>query len=549
LTDFESALTINDRSPSVTFTHSTARSMLQGVLGENSSWPRWLLSGGLLLALGCGLDQRNVGVASEVDSGTGPLNPGGSGGSAGTGGSGGTGDGGPGCSGCLIDDVCEAPGTVRPGNVCQICDPARSSVGYSVNFPANCGASPGACSEQDTCNDQGQCVPNHLPDGTACGPGGSQFCQTGSCTACSAAPNPDALCAARSAAAPFCDLGSGSCVACSTSTCSGSAPRCDPGVGCLPCTAHSDCPDTACHLSGPLQGSCFSLGDTVQVSTVPQLETQIGILSSGQPSAIRLAATTFTTSNFLDISRDGVEVALIGQPGTVLSGGPTDGTPILLSAGFNTIVYVSGLSFRDGPVRALSASQGAVLWVDDVEISGYPTGGLSSAGEAHLRRSRIRSDGTALFVQSGSLDMQNSSLGSGGTVGLFTLGSPRIDVSYSTIAGSAASLNCDASPGPSGQIRNSILLATSSPSFTGTACGLLSYTGNVMDQASLGNSNAVVAGFDASWFSNPTSSDFHLTAAGTQAIGNVATRGASDPPVDIDGQARPATGRPGVDEP
>jgi hypothetical protein len=70
-----------------------------------------------------------------------------------------------------------------------------------------------------------------------------------------------------------------------------------------------------------------------------------------------------------------------------------------------------------------------------------------------------------------------------------------------------------------------------------------------MDQASLGNSNAVVAGFDASWFSNPTSSDFHLTAAGTQAIGNVATRGASDPPVDIDGQARPATGRPGVDEP
>jgi hypothetical protein len=88
------------------------------------------------------------------------------------------------CQGCVVNSRCFAPGAVNTVNPCQICDPVRSTTAFSPNTNAVCGSGPAECSAQDTCNNQGQCLPNHLPAGTACGsaPGGQ--CQAdGLCAA------------------------------------------------------------------------------------------------------------------------------------------------------------------------------------------------------------------------------------------------------------------------------------------------------------------------------------------------------------------------------
>lgn len=68
-----------------------------------------------------------------------------------------------------ISGACLARGTVNPNNPCQICDPARSNAGFSPNGGALCGVGPTECSAQDTCSNQGVCIPNHVAAGTRCG--------------------------------------------------------------------------------------------------------------------------------------------------------------------------------------------------------------------------------------------------------------------------------------------------------------------------------------------------------------------------------------------
>jgi hypothetical protein len=83
------------------------------------------------------------------------------------------------CAGCTIAGNCVAAGAQDPANACQICDPARSAEAYSANVGASCGAAGTDCSGQDTCNEQGQCAPNHLAAGTACGAPGGDQCDVG----------------------------------------------------------------------------------------------------------------------------------------------------------------------------------------------------------------------------------------------------------------------------------------------------------------------------------------------------------------------------------
>lgn len=451
------------------------------------------------------------------------------------------------CADCTIDGVCTAAGVTRAGDPCLICDPGRNTVGYSANATASCGSGPTECSGQDTCDELGQCVSNDLADGTFCGdPGSDLACIAGQCTGCSEAPSPEAFCAARSSSTPFCDPGSGSCVACLASTCGGATPVCDPTAGCRACSEHSECPESACHLSGASIGRCFSSGEVVQVASVDALRTQVGILVPQAPRVLRLAATTFSFDDLLEVGSEGTELVLLGQPGTVLTGGPTNGTPPMLSLAFDATLYMAGLTISDGPINAINTSSGSVLWLDDVEIRNYVNIGLAGTGEGHVRRCRIRAGNAAVRWQAGSLFMENTSLGPGAVIGLQTAGSPILDVRYVTIAGNVGDLACDASPGPSGFIRNSILTGTADPAIQGSACSLLTFAGNAVDQSGFGT---LIGHFDPAWFTAPANGDFHLTASGASAIGETASLGAGDPPLDIDGTARPSTGAPGVDQP
>jgi hypothetical protein len=87
------------------------------------------------------------------------------------------------CVGCQIGGTCFANGARNPSNACQVCDPNRNATAFSVSAGAACGSGPTECSGQDTCNAQGQCIPNNLANGTACSSVARGNCQNGACVA------------------------------------------------------------------------------------------------------------------------------------------------------------------------------------------------------------------------------------------------------------------------------------------------------------------------------------------------------------------------------
>lgn len=109
------------------------------------------------------------GAGGSSSSGGGTSSTGGSGvsstgGTSSTGASGAGGTGG--CSGCLVEDTCLGAGQVHPSVPCQVCSPASNTL--VPNVAAACGAGPSTCSNQDTCDSEGVCQPNHTAAGVGC---------------------------------------------------------------------------------------------------------------------------------------------------------------------------------------------------------------------------------------------------------------------------------------------------------------------------------------------------------------------------------------------
>ena len=67
----------------------------------------------------------------------------------------------------------------------------------------------------------------------------------------------------------------------------------------------------------------------------------------------------------------------------------------------------------------------------------------------------------------------------------------------------------------------------------------------------MGNAGTTASDPQPSWFANVDGNDFQLTTTGANQLGQTTQRGAGDPVVDIDGEARPRTslGYAGIDEP
>lgn len=162
---------------------------------------------------------------------------------------------------CLIQSQCLASGTSNPTNVCQACDPSLNSTGWSptaegmacltdlkectadkcsagacahTNMPAgtSCGSANNSdCDNPDTCNNQGECLPNHKADGSGC-----EF---------------DALfCTADRCAGGVCQVGPNPCVS--------PTPACDEtNRQCVTCRQNDDCNDgNACTTDVCNQGTC-----------------------------------------------------------------------------------------------------------------------------------------------------------------------------------------------------------------------------------------------------------------------------------------------------
>ncbi|UCF33526.1 MAG: VCBS repeat-containing protein, partial [Phycisphaerales bacterium] len=133
---------------------------------------------------------------------------------------------------CLIDDVCYNDGDLNPANDCEQCDLSLAQTAWSPLDPGVACGDPtdDDCTDPDTCDGAGVCLPNHVLDGTVCDD--ALFCNEGeTCTS--------GVCGGGSAV--DCDDG----LACTADSCDESGDAClneiDPGACVI---------DGACYLDG-----------------------------------------------------------------------------------------------------------------------------------------------------------------------------------------------------------------------------------------------------------------------------------------------------------
>lgn len=371
----------------------------------------------------------------------------------------------------------------------------------------------------------------------------SSDCETGvcvemECVPCSDAPDPDGACEDADSQLPFCSDSGTACVACTPESCFGDSPVCDPRSGCVSCTEHSDCPESACHLGGPLQGSCFDTNDVVEVSDATELANAMDAATSGTQTVVHLLAGTYSTGFSVE---KGVEVALIGAPGTTLTGGATN-----LVYQLGGLLYVQGIEFDSGPFRAISVTGGGQLWLDDVSIENYTTALQVFDGSGTVRRCMFRGTTEAAIVdisEGSSLVAENTDFGPQGDPGLFVAGA--VDLRYVTLAGNQSGLAC--ANQATGTVRNSILV---NPSATdaGGCSGNLDFVDNASDSPGFGQD---VGPYDAGWFTISEGSRFYLSESGQEVFADLADWDEGDPLFDTEGDPRPTRerGYPGVDEP
>lgn len=387
--------------------------------------------------------------------------------------------------------------------------------------------------ESATATDTGIGDPCDSPDDCASG-----VCFETECVPCGDTPDPDVACSDSDSATPFCSADGSSCVACTASSCDGSTPACDPEAGCVACDEHSQCPDSACHLGGPDTGSCFDVADVVEVSDTAEFDAALDSITSGSQRAIHLLAGEYSTLIAVDL---GEEVALIGEPGTTLTGGATN---LIYHNGGR--LYLHRLEIDTGPNRAIAVASDAAIWIDDVTVANYNTALNVFGGSAIVRRSQFRGTqfegGLVVINEGASLVATNSGFGPQGNPALSTAG--ELDLRYVTIAGNTQGVECF--PQASGQIRNSILV---NPGTTNVGCGgNLNYIDNASDAFSFGED---VGAYDTAWFTISSGSTFFLSASGQAVFEDIADWDEGDPLVDIEGDPRPTKvrGYPGVDEP
>jgi hypothetical protein len=154
------------------------------------------------------------------------------------------------CDGCAIDGICIPAGQSVPGDPCLACQPEVSAASYTPVPGASCGNGPSECSLQDTCDEAGECLPNHVLEGQPCGDGVARACDA-----------PDSCDGAGSCQLRLVDNGA----ACDDGAFCSSADNCQGGqcVGIGPCAAPLVCNETSDRCE------CDNGGCAVGASCVP----------------------------------------------------------------------------------------------------------------------------------------------------------------------------------------------------------------------------------------------------------------------------------------
>ncbi len=396
------------------------------------------------------------------------------------------------------------------------------------------------------------------------------YCVDQNCVACEGAGG-SAFCADRDSDTPACDPDSGRCSACTDVldfVCDPLAPVCDGSGACMPCTAHEQCPGTACHLdpSDALSGQCFGVDEVIFVDNAAicpgagteaspncSLEAALDSVSEGDSRVLRIAGgTDYAESGVLAVD---ATVALLGDGVPTISG---DGGPGLEFS--DGRIYVHGIRVSENLAGPGIECSGASLRIDASEIGNNRDYGLFDGGpcDVEIRATNIfGNDGGGIRMLGGTLLLDNAAVGDNGDgqrgPGL-NLQFVDVEIIYATIAGNDGvgfdSLQCIE---VTGSVRNSIVVGLS----TGSAaldCFTLDFANDAIDTANFaGNGGVMVStAYNPLWFNGPDDGDFRLGAPPLTPFGDVALWIEGDPRNDADGTLRPMEGElgyAGVDEP
>lgn len=436
--------------------------------------------------------------------------------------------------GCLdwsAPNECDT-GACSSASACLVCDNRCSSGSFSCSG-----------NQLNACTADAQGCYDYEPE-TTCG-GNTPVC------------NADrGRCECESGAAPICKNGT-TVSECSNgawtdSACSGNEPVCVEGTGCVACTEHSQCPSSACHLSGSKKGTCFAADTVVNVNSAATLLSAVKATKANGEAVIKLSAGTYTVTE--ELAPNG-ETAIIGQAGVVIVDDmptPSDGRAAFLYSPNTTYLAKFELKSSRPNHTGISPQTGGAMWLDDLKVHDVGTAVLTN-GEAHVRRTSVYKYNSGLLAYyGGSLFVENSMIGpaTGFTAtGVGAYWGAVLDIRYSTIVGNEQGVGCTVGSS-TGRIANSIIATWGGNSIADeySDCSeAVSLVNNAVDQSGHG---AKIPVYSSTWFVSANSGDLHLSAAGKVAIPTIAVRESGDPLSDFDGDARPASaGYPGADQP
>jgi len=348
-------------------------------------------------------------------------------------------------------------------------------------------------------------------------------------------------------------------------------PICAPGGVCVACTAHVQCPGTACHLDAldPLSGSCFDPTEALWIdnqAACPGLGTELAPYCSLADTAALLGPGDVRVLRILGgqpyaerATFDGdLTVALIGVGDPVIEGNPAQQSATL-SFDNGATAYAAGLHLDGNALsHGMLCNSSSVRLENSSIIGNAGWGGFGfEPCTLDLRRAvLVGNEDGGLRLAGGALALTNSTVGLNGVGGNSSglrIEDGQVDILYSTVAGNngagADSLECSNAVG---SIRNSIVQGADVLSIE-LDCFPLVMENNGLDSANFASgSNIEVSPYAAATFVDPAAGDFRLAAPRLSPFGDVAQWVAGDPELDADGTPRPmggASGYAGIDEP
>ncbi|PRQ03828.1 hypothetical protein ENSA5_11970 [Enhygromyxa salina] len=354
------------------------------------------------------------------------------------------------------------------------------------------------------------------------------FCDpnTGACVGCDGTDDPDGACAEFDPQLPVCLADA--CVACTEAKaqlCVGLTPVCDPqSHACVGCSAHDQCPDSACHLA---VGSCFDPAAVVHVDG--DFDCGDGEGSAAKPYC--------DLSDALDEVGDEALIILHERAGLdpYEESNEVDSTIAIFAAeGERPILEGTG----DPGVVPIAVTDSGVLYLRGVEIAGTQNDGRGldiDGGQAWVEQCRIvnNNGGGVRVDDGGTLSIANSFVG-GATFNEVAIEvvEGAASVVYTTLAaGSGDSRAFVCTEGSDSTIRNSIVVSLVEQAEID--CPNLDLV-DTLTEASSG------VDFDGSWFVDFQEGDFHLDPDSYPSeISTAATWRSGDPCTDIDGATRP----------